>query len=475
MKRFTARRMRSGFGNGLSIPSQMRWVGYVDWWAKHGKVYVEREVEILEIHVHGLRDGVKVSVEGYVEEGKVIKTFHTFTKEERILMDVPSKHDQSTSIGSNTLDEKTCPPHESNSEAESITTNTPSTTTESTIQDSNTTAALFRPATPITLPSSDVNIAFERRNAAIYGFTMVTSVAHVWFNIFFESQYATSTSSQTQKASPTTTDNPTPTDPSTLPTSGVFSIPWEDMDGIRGSPRKGARALDRLSVVWRCPSNPNPRTSNAPSQPPTTLESAHSIAASSPQPTNAPGKIIPQPPPGAQIPEAHPADWRQPRSSQPASWGDKKLGLRAESPSGGVSKANSTTDMAGLATTSNKSGDDSDSEPAGVKAHGPDGEEFIPHPEDEIEAPEQGGGESGSAAGVAETVKEVKDVGVGKAAELVEDMETFSVKDSVPERWIGCSRGWFAEIPLHILTSKLQWHRQKTMENSYIPHTHIQK
>ena len=423
MKRFTARRMRSGFGNGLSIPSQMRWVGYVDWWAKHGKVYVEREVEVLEIHVHGLRDGVKVSVEGFVEEGKVIKTFHTFTKEERILMDVPSKHDQTTSNGSLTLDEKFRTPQESNSEAESAITNSPSTT-----------AALFRPATAIILPSSDVNVAFERRNAAKYGFTMVTSVAHVWFNIFFESQYATSTSSQTQKACPTTTDNPTPTDPSTLPTSGVFSIPWEDIDGIRGSPRKGARALDRLTVVWRCPSKPNPRTSNSLSQPPTTSESAPPIDASSPQPTNTQGKIISQPSPGAQIPEAHPADWRQPHSSQPSSEGDKKLGLRAESPSGGVSKANSTTDMAGLATTSNKSGEDSDSGTAGVKARGPDGEEYIPHPEDEIEAPEQGGGESGSAAGVAETVKEVKDVGVGKAAELVEHMETFSVKDSMPER-----------------------------------------
>ena len=55
MKRFTDRRMRPGFGVGISIPSQQRWVRYVDRWARHGKLYVERPVEILEVHVWGLR------------------------------------------------------------------------------------------------------------------------------------------------------------------------------------------------------------------------------------------------------------------------------------------------------------------------------------------------------------------------------------------------------------------------------------
>ncbi len=63
LARFTSRRMRAGFGEGISIPSQQRWIRYVEWWAKHGKVYVERPVEILEVHVVGLRDGVKIAVE----------------------------------------------------------------------------------------------------------------------------------------------------------------------------------------------------------------------------------------------------------------------------------------------------------------------------------------------------------------------------------------------------------------------------
>ena len=64
LARFTSRRMRAGFGEGVSIPSQLRWIKYVAWWADHGKAYVEGAVEILEVRVWGLRDGVKVSVEG---------------------------------------------------------------------------------------------------------------------------------------------------------------------------------------------------------------------------------------------------------------------------------------------------------------------------------------------------------------------------------------------------------------------------
>jgi protein-tyrosine phosphatase len=60
LNRFTERRMRPNMGKGVSIPSQLRWIGYVDRWAKHGKLYVERQVEVMEVHCWGLRDGVKI-------------------------------------------------------------------------------------------------------------------------------------------------------------------------------------------------------------------------------------------------------------------------------------------------------------------------------------------------------------------------------------------------------------------------------
>lgn len=85
--RFTERRMKPRFGAGVSIPSQLRWVSYVDRWTKGGKKYVDREVEIIEIHTWGLRHGVKIAVEGFVDEGKKIKVFHTFTRDERIVVE----------------------------------------------------------------------------------------------------------------------------------------------------------------------------------------------------------------------------------------------------------------------------------------------------------------------------------------------------------------------------------------------------
>jgi protein-tyrosine phosphatase len=88
LRRFTERRMRAGFGEGVSIPSQLRYVRYVDEWTnKMNKQYVERPVEIVELHVWGLRDGVKVAVDGYIEDGRQIKCFHTFIREEKVVIE----------------------------------------------------------------------------------------------------------------------------------------------------------------------------------------------------------------------------------------------------------------------------------------------------------------------------------------------------------------------------------------------------
>ena len=338
LTRFTSRRMRIGFGSGVSIPSQLRWIGYVDWWTKHGKIYVERQIEIIEVHVWGLRDGVKVAVEGYVEDGKVIKTFHTFDRKERVITDgesqsmvntaehanekAPVQADHSDPYDSSSANSK--PNHEIGADA-----------------------VLFRPDRPIVLPTSDINIDFERRNKATYGLTMVTSVAHVWFNAFFESQYS-STSQPDSVKPPVDTAQPISTD--TLPNSGVFEIGWDAMDGIKGSARKGTRALDRLAVVWRA-----------------VPESKDNLA-----------KIITEPSVGQPVPEIQAADWKKAGLKSAAESLGRDLGLRVESPSSAnVSKASSTTDLGSTAAARS----DGDSE-AGVKAHGPQGEEHISHPPD---------------------------------------------------------------------------------------------
>jgi protein-tyrosine phosphatase len=116
----------------------------------------------------------------------------------------------------------------------------------------------------VIVPTSDVNIDFERRSKASYtGFAMVTSIAHVWFNAYFEggAQYD----------------------------SGVFETEWDALDGIKGSAQKGIRAIDRLKVVWRYP----PPSGQGPAARP-----------------------ISEPKPGEPVSESHPADWRGQQSQE---------------------------------------------------------------------------------------------------------------------------------------------------------------
>lgn len=280
LKRFTERRMRVGFGNGVSIPSQMRYVGYIDRWTNElGKVYVERPVEILEVHISGLREGVKVAVEGFAEQGKKIKTIHLFHRSERTVVAQESPVKKNGNGSKEQLDKLAVQSSATWSPAQSEDSTTPSAsvsdlTRRSTGSSShNLAAVIFRPAKPLIVPGSDVNIDFERRSKAAYtGFAMVTSVAHVWFNAFFEGGKEHDL--------------------------GVFEIEWDAMDGLKGSARKGTRAFERLKVVWRYPLSPSDSQKK---------EDENKATA---------GKSISEPKPGEPIPESEPADWRQDEATQ---------------------------------------------------------------------------------------------------------------------------------------------------------------
>jgi protein-tyrosine phosphatase len=113
-----------------------------------------------------------------------------------------------------------------------------------------------------------VNIDFERRSKAAYtGWAMVTSIAHVWFNAYFEG--------------------------GDKHDSGVFEADWESLDGIKGTSKRGVKALDRLKVVWRY-------------APP----SRFGISEPGKEDTAIMAQAISEPKPGEPIPESHPADWR---------------------------------------------------------------------------------------------------------------------------------------------------------------------
>lgn len=336
LARFTERRMRPGFGQGVSIPSQLRWVGYVDRWTKGGKVYVERQIEIMEVHVWGLRDGVKVQVEGFVDEGKTIKLFHVFTKKERVIVEgntpdggvIDSTSNMSGFQNEGKVQEsKTMGRFDGIVDSKPLHTDSKTTTGWSTEDDqtgyeAGGGAVIFKPSARVILPSSDINIDFERRNKASMGWTMVTAVAHVWFNTYFEGNGP----EQDGKADD----------------SGLFEIDWDKMDGIKGSSRKGTRSFDRLAVVWKV-FDPEPGRSR-------------------------PDDVIHEPGIDSPVPQMAPADWKGGNATSTGL--GKDLGLRTESPgSADVSKASSVK--------SSKVNDSDDDSLEGVKTSTPTGHEEI--------------------------------------------------------------------------------------------------
>lgn len=485
LARFTERRMRPNFGKGVSIPSQLRYVGYVERWAHAGsepakrKIYVDRPIEIVEIHVWGLRHGVKLAVEGFADEGKRIETLHTFGKDERIVVkgDAPGGGgvmdmfydmagygagresdleeeeghkkevsgldgaqsdvdddvtDRSTTDASSArrsrskekvdkmgstasslmrkisvrkskdhkekeLEEKkqsalgissangrkaktiampeaskvtNLPSTEQNNVSKSTSDLTPirsKTSTESSRKrqkpvladesEPGGRAVIFKPKKPIIVPNSDINIDIERRSraSASMGLTMVTAVGHVWFNAFFEGNG--------------------PEQDGQADDSGVFEIEWDELDGIKGSSKKGTRALDRLSVVWKVAGTVTGTGTGTGTGAGAATETTTAAAAAAPETVQG-VTVITQPGEESPVPQMKPADWKGANPEQLPK--EKGLGLRAETTeSASVSKASSLLDVDVTV------GDNKDDESlAGVKTSDPKGEEL-----DEVATP----------------------------------------------------------------------------------------
>lgn len=298
MKTFTDRRMRPGFGVGISIPSQVRTLTYVERWTQTGKKpYLDRPTEIVELHVWGLRDGVKIAVEGYVDEGKVIKSFHTFRKEERTMVRGAIRKDTGfADVALELMGKKKAEDAADTGKQIKDAENAEQVVEESGSDQVDQTGGdvVFKPSERIVLPSSDINLDFERRNKSKYGgFTMVTSVAHVWFNTFFEGN------GPEQDGKP---DD-----------SGVFTIDFDAMDGIKGSSRKGTKCFDKIQVVWKA----------------VNVEGKPAVTVTEPSEST------------DNIPQARPANW-QGGTDELSNDFEKNLGLRkADADSADVSRASS--------------------------------------------------------------------------------------------------------------------------------------
>ncbi|PVI01841.1 hypothetical protein DM02DRAFT_670975 [Periconia macrospinosa] len=357
LQRFTERRMRPNMGKGVSIPSQLRWIGYVDRW-KHNKLYVERQVEVLEIHCWALRDGVKIQVEGFVEDGKLIKNFHTFTREEREIVRGEVKTTTMTQAVQEVMYKNGLGRSASKKGLNPRAPNTGGTTSigeqdlgkeisigrtsenkelEKTKENMGTGDVVFRPSRRVILPTNDINIDIERRNKAAFDLTMVTAVAHVWFNAYFEGNG--------------------PEQNGVADEAGVFEIEWDAMDGIKGSSRKGSQAFEKIAIVWKA------------------------LRADEGEPP----VVITEPKEGEEVKQSSPADWTGPNGAVAPSE-DKDLGLRTSSPTDSttnVSKASSikaSTDEKPhqLITVPGRASQESDRD--AVKSHGPNGEHVVKKP-----------------------------------------------------------------------------------------------
>lgn len=351
LQRFTERRMRPNMGKGVSIPSQLRWIGYVDRW-KHNKIYVERQIEVLEVHCWGLRDGVKIQIEGFVEDGKLIKRFHTFTRDEREIVrgevktttvaqavqEVMYKNGlglpvSKASSAKDKVEAKTDSEEEAFKRANQNPVDGANESKEDDLNDMETGDVVFRPKTRVVLPTNDINLDIERRNKAAFDVTMVTAVAHVWFNTFFEGNG--------------------PEQNGIADDSGVFEITWDAMDGIKGSSRKGTQAFEKVAVVWKA----------------------------LPAEGGQPGVVITEPKEGEEVKQSSPADWKGQLHVTPSE--GKDIGIRLASPSG------SNTDVSGSSSVKEQAVEQvsqvvskpirtsEDSDTKDVKPHGPNGEETI--------------------------------------------------------------------------------------------------
>ncbi|KAF2004761.1 hypothetical protein P154DRAFT_458843 [Amniculicola lignicola CBS 123094] len=365
LNRFTERRMKPNWGPGVSIPSQLRWIGYVERWAKGGKIYVERQVEVLEVHCWGLRDGVKIQIEGFVEDGKVIKSFHTFAKSEReivrgeiqksggiseVVSEVMgrsglgrsgSKKGKNPVTAAAGKGDKVADLSESDKEEAGLKLDgtTPSKDTDDETEEKENGDVVFRPSKRVVLPTNDLNIDVERRNKAAFDLTMVTSVAHVWINAFFEGNG--------------------PEQDGVADEGGVFEITWEAMDGIKGSSRKGTQAFDKIAVVWKAPKPDKDKI----------------------------GIVVTEPAEGEEIKQMSPADWRGRNHIEPGE--SRDLGLRTSSPpesSENVSKASSIKSQHTVSVMTAPGPHENSTD--GVRSHGPAGEEHIAPANEAAPAPE---------------------------------------------------------------------------------------
>ncbi|RPB21974.1 phosphatases II [Terfezia boudieri ATCC MYA-4762] len=174
---FTTKRMRIGFGEGVSIKSQRRYVNYMEQWViGMQRRYVERKVKVTTVSVWGLKGDVEVSVVGYT----AVESCSRGTWEIAPLWRARGAPGKRTNV-------------------------------------------VWHPN--VEAMTGDICLGVQRW--AGNGWIKICKT-RAWFNAVMEAAKRDGDSQQ----------------------SGRFEIPWEEMDGLKGTAIKGRRAFERCVVDW---------------------------------------------------------------------------------------------------------------------------------------------------------------------------------------------------------------------------------
>lgn len=173
---FTTKRMRKGFGEGVSIRSQRRYVNYMEHWAiGMQKRYVERKVKVTTVSVWGLKGDVEVSVSGYAPVENCSRGTWEIT---------PLWRARGTG---------------------------------------KRTSVVWHP--DVEVMTGDICLGVQRWASNRW---LKICKTRAWFNAVIEAAKRDGDSQQ----------------------GGSFEIPWEEMDGLKGTAVKGRRAFERCVVDW---------------------------------------------------------------------------------------------------------------------------------------------------------------------------------------------------------------------------------
>ncbi|KAJ8101219.1 protein-tyrosine phosphatase-like protein [Lipomyces tetrasporus] len=247
---FTSKRMRIGFGEGVSIISQRRWIQYVETWSRDpNKEYRDIPAVVTEVRILNPVKGLEVRCCGFKEHGRRIVTLYEFTQGdhvgERVVAGGSSK-DPSVWFGASeeSVDSQEQPtkptttvsdPAGSSSHHHHRHVSLHRSGTYRSIQYQRSldpsrdptklmtgTEIILRPKADIHI-TADVNITVEKKIYGPAGLSFLSATSYVWFNVFFEGDHDT---------------------------GGTFSAAWEDMDGFKGTKKRGGKIFDRLEVDW---------------------------------------------------------------------------------------------------------------------------------------------------------------------------------------------------------------------------------